>query len=264
MQFALHQLGYAIRHVMLAHSNGHGVHSPLAFDVCNALKATKSDAELQCQQLKALRFKILRDSQILKDAGLGAGSRVFKSEYRPVKKIARWGISTHHKARILFQLIRYFNPHHVLELGTSLGLTTLYMAMAQFPRDVNTVDGNEVYIDFAQRLQKQYHPNLNITYNHAAFQTFLNTNNTDFDFIFIDGAHDYQSTIALYEHFNKQQRSNQILVFDDIYWSPSMTKAWHFITQSASQHLILDAFILGIVIKNNNLRSGYHYRINIK
>ena len=47
MQFALHQLGYAIRHVMLAHSNGHGVHSPLAFDVCNALKATKSDAELQ-------------------------------------------------------------------------------------------------------------------------------------------------------------------------------------------------------------------------
>ena len=58
--------------------------------------------------------------------------------------------------------------------------------------------------------------------------------------------------------------TNQILVFDDIYWSPSMTKAWHFITQSASQHLILDAFILGIVIKNKNLRSGYHYRINIK
>jgi predicted O-methyltransferase YrrM len=264
MQFALHQLRHAIRHVILAHSDGHGIHSPLAFNVCHALQVTKTDAERQCQPLKALRHMVLRDSQLLKDAGWGAGSRVFKSEFRPVKKIARWGISTHHKARILFQLIRFFNPHHVLELGTSLGLTTLYMAMAQFPRDVSTVDGNDVYIDFAKRLQKQYHPHLNITYYHAAFETFLNTNATVYDFIFIDGAHDYHTTIALFEYFNNQQTLNQILVFDDIYWSPSMTKAWHFIAKNASQHLILDAFILGIVIKNNNLRCGYHYRINIK
>lgn len=263
MQLGIHQLYYALRHLLHAHSNGHGVHSPLAYDLCVALSATKRNAELQCQNLKALRFKLKSDSQVLQDGGYGAGSKVFKSEFRAVKHITRWGISSHSKARILFQLIRFFNPERVLELGTSIGLTTLYLASAQYPRPVHSVEANAAYFEFAKRLHAQHISKLNILFFHSTFETFLNANPDVYDFIFIDGAHDYHTTVKLFEYFNLHQGPRQVLVFDDIYWSPQMTKAWKHITENATGHLVLDAFSIGIVIKNDNLRTGYRYHIKL-
>ena len=62
---------------------------------------------------------------------LGAGSSyAFKNEI-PINQILKQEQSSPKKAKLLFKMVNYFNPEKVLEMGTSLGFTTAYLAMQE-------------------------------------------------------------------------------------------------------------------------------------
>ena len=70
----------------------------------------------------------------------GAGSRVFKSNQRPVFSIAKNAGITLHRAKLLYRLTNYLKIENALELGTSLGIASSAIA-ANKRTELITIEG---------------------------------------------------------------------------------------------------------------------------
>jgi len=64
---------------------------------------------------------------------LGAGSRLGAYRSRTIGSIARTSAKPAKYGQLLFRLAQRFQPKTVFDLGTSLGLTTAYLAKAVEP-----------------------------------------------------------------------------------------------------------------------------------
>ena len=81
--------------------------------------------------IELVRKKVSEDKRTIKKLDLGAGSSyAFKNEI-PINQILKQEQSSPKKAKLLFKMVNYFNPEKVLEMGTSLGFTTAYLANAR-------------------------------------------------------------------------------------------------------------------------------------
>ena len=61
---------------------------------------------------------------------MGAGSRTSSSKHRTVSQIAKCSTQIKTLAQVLFRLARHYQPKTIVELGTSLGITTSYLSKA--------------------------------------------------------------------------------------------------------------------------------------
>src|SRR5690606_7769854 len=93
------------------------------------------------EEIEAIRKLLLQNHTKIKVTDLGSGSVLNRNNSRPISKIASTSLSTPKFSRFLFRLLTYFQPRSVLELGTSLGINTAYMAIANPLTPVHTFEG---------------------------------------------------------------------------------------------------------------------------
>ena len=72
--------------------------------------------------------------------------------------------------------------------------------------------------------------------------------NKGIDFIFIDGHHDKKATLSYFRQILPYLSDGAILVFDDIYWSSGMEKAWNTIRKDPNLKISVDFLNIGICI----------------
>ena len=117
----------------------HKVHSPFVFDlIVDVFENENSYYSFPAVEL--IRKKLLLTKRTLTVEDMGAGSRVFKSNQRKIKDIVKYSAQKPKYAQLLFKLVNYYQPNTILELGTSLGLTTAYLAKARKKAKVYTLD----------------------------------------------------------------------------------------------------------------------------
>ena len=68
------------------------------------------------------------------------------------------------------------------------------------------------------------------------------------DFAYIDGHHDEHATIEYFEMLRPHLAPTAVIVFDDIHWSPGMSRAWDVIRRAAAVTVAVDARRVGIVV----------------
>ncbi len=108
---------------------GHGVHSPFVFDfIKNVLNDNIPYPEYD--KIERERERLLADERIIEVEDFGAGSSSQKNT-RQVKQIARTSLKTKKYAQLLFRIAKYYKVSTVIELGTSLGITTSYLGAAE-------------------------------------------------------------------------------------------------------------------------------------
>lgn len=188
-----------------------------------------------------------RNAEYPEGHDLGAGSRLF-ARPRSVASIAcRSGI-TERKGRLLFNTVRWFRPARILELGTSLGLSTLYMALARPESRILTLEGNRGLAHIAEDTFNRLGLS-NIRVINSSFEEGLGDALAELggvDFIFMDGDHRYFSTIRAVDLIIAQSRPPFIIALDDIRWSGEMRSAWNQICRNSYLRLNLDLYDLGI------------------
>ena len=146
-------------------------------------------------------------------------------------------------------MIDHYGPAQIMELGTSLGITTAYLASANTNAKVTTFEGSASIAQIA----RQNHGSLglaNISLLEGNFDDQLPkwlAHNKKVDFAFIDGNHAYKPTIAYFEALLGIVEDHSILVFDDIHWSKEMEAAWAQISAHPRVTLSIDLFFIGIV-----------------
>jgi predicted O-methyltransferase YrrM len=260
----LHLAFSFIRHVFTARRNGHGIHSPLAYALCEEVFYNQNSF-YDFEDLKKTRRELWENKSKIEVTDFGAGSKKLRSGERRVSDIAINGISTTLQSEIFYKLINYLKPNCCVELGTSLGLNTLYLAKANQQKPVITIEGSKKLCDFAQALAEK-HQVRNVNFINGKFDEvlpgLLETLPNPF-LLYIDGNHTYESTIRYFSMAMQNKDNNTVIVFDDIYWSKAMTKAWEEIKKNPSVTLSIDAFYFGIVFFRTEVKEKIDLKIRL-
>lgn len=243
LRLAFHYLLYRLRSIRL-----HGVHSPFVFDLYE--NVIRHDGQyLAYSKIETLRKKLRQNNKILTVTDLGAGSRTGAASARKVGDIAATAAKPAKYAQLLFRLVNHFQPHTVLELGTSLGLTTAYLSAARQQGQVITFEGcpgiaAEASASFRQLGLK----NIRLVTGHLD-QTLAATLEQlpAVDFVYFDGNHRYEPTMRYFEACLAKRTEDSVFVVDDIYWSPEMLRAWQDICHHPEVSLSIDLFQLGLI-----------------
>ena len=120
-----------IKYLLTAsNSKGHGVHSPFVYEFITTV--LNDDRHFYAYQpIEKLRQQLLSDNKEIEIEDFGAGSRVAKTKNRKISKIARSSLKPKKFGQLLFRIVDHYSPFSIIELGTSLGITTAYLAAAK-------------------------------------------------------------------------------------------------------------------------------------
>lgn len=247
MPLLSHPVRAYLRHLRHA-DDRHGVHSPFVYAlVAGALRGRTPRAEFA--GIEKLRAQLLADRRRIAVTDLGAGSRRGTTPLRQVGEIAQRSLKPRRQAEMLARLVRYFKPGSVLELGTSLGTTSLYLSRAAGEGRVHTIEGCPAIAAIAREHFRQYAAD-NITSHVGPFaeQLPLVLNALEcLDFAFIDGHHAAGPTLAHFEQCLFKAHNDTVFVLDDIHWSAGMEAAWAAIKAHPEVTVTIDLFHFGIV-----------------
>lgn len=218
------------------------------------------------KELEQLRLKLLKSNKTVEIKDFGAGSHKLSQSVRKISDMASTSLSGKATCRILFQLVEYFQCKNILELGTSLGLSSLYMASSAHDVRVTTLEGDDNISGFAKNLHKTAKAS-NIQVICGPFQENLQQvlqRIGQIDLAFIDGHHQEKPTIDYFNQILLNCHEHSIIIVDDIYWSEEMTKAWQSISTHPSVTLAIDLYTLGIIFFRKDLSKQYFRYIPFK
>jgi predicted O-methyltransferase YrrM len=247
----LYQLFAYLRYWLLHSGNAHGLHSPFVFSLYTTVIRHTGEYAAYAQVEKR-RQELLASSQVLEVTDFGAGSQVAGAggRRRAVRDIARHAAKPPRLAQLLFRLVNHFRPATILELGTSLGLTTAYLALADSRNQVITFEGCPNTADVArQTFEKLAIQNVRLVEGNLD-QTLPGTLAglaQPLDFVFFDGNHRYEPTLRYFEACLAKAHENSVFVLDDIHWSAEMERAWEAIKAHPSVTITIDLFYVGVV-----------------
>nr|AIA18740.1 Methyltransferase domain protein [uncultured bacterium] len=253
---------YSSYYVTALNGRGHGIHSPFVYDFVRRVLMDKRNFYAY-GQVEGLRRKLLRNEAILEIEDFGAGSTISKTKQRSVADITRHSAKSKKWAQLLFRMVNYYQPKNILELGTSMGISTAYMSLANTKARVITAEGSAAVAAQARRnfqsLQlssiEQVVGNFDDT-----LPDILNTV-SPLDLVFIDGNHRYEPTVRYFNQLLPHLNATSVVIFDDIHWSPEMEQAWAAIKEHPSVQLSVDLFFIGLVFFNDQFKVKQHFTI---
>ena len=238
-------------------TNQHGVHSPFVFDlVTNCFyDPTRYPAY---ELLKDYRESLLENTQTIEVTDYGVGSRVFSSNQRKVNQIAKTAGIRSSRSRLLFRLVKYFQPYYILELGSSLGLATHAMHLGHPDSKIISLEGCKNTLEVAeQQFLKQYTSEVfeKLSFVSTEFDTFLEDSDLSFlttqtekwNLVYFDGNHSKAATLRYVVKLLPTLTNQTLWVFDDIHWSRDMEEAWDYIKNLPEVTVTIDTFQWGLV-----------------
>jgi len=236
---------------ILRAKNRHGVHSPFVYRLNDKVFAKKM--YYAYDELAQMRRKLATNKERISVTDLGAGSKRLSNERR-ISKILNTSVMRQKYQQLLFQLVQDKKPSTILELGTSIGLTTAYLAKAVEKGNVISIEGcpNTAAVA-AQTLQDLNIKNVAIEI--GPFDEHLERILTEHqpEFVLIDGNHTEEATLRYFELLKSHATPNTVLIFDDIHWSSGMERAWEQIKKDPEVRVSIDVFQLGLTFFNPSL-----------
>jgi predicted O-methyltransferase YrrM len=245
-----------------ASGKGHGIHSPFVFDFIKNVLNDKRNFE-EYEAVEKLRMQLEKSKAVIEVEDLGAGSVVSKTKKRSVGEIVRVAAKPKKYAQLLFRIAHYYRTVNMLELGTSLGISSAYLSLANPNGKLYTVEGSQNIAAISQR-NFQSLGLKNIEQHIGNFDTELPgiiQNNDPFNLIFFDGNHRQDPTLAYFNELIEKTASSSVFIFDDIHWSAEMESAWDKIKNHPSILLTIDLFFIGLVFFRNDFKVSQHFII---
>ena len=239
------------------------MHSPLVFDFVENIFEDDRTYYI-FEEIERLRKKLLRNTTSINTLDYGAGSKQGNKATKSIKSVAGSALSSQQNGRLLFKLINHFQLDSLIELGTSLGITSAYLAAARKGSStLHTLEGNP---EIARVAQNNFHKLelKNIRLKVGQFEhtlTEILSELDQVDFVFFDGNHQKAPTLSYFNQCLAKVNEQSVFVFDDIYWSPEMTEAWETIKQDERVSHSIDIFQFGILFFRKKTGSAEHHTL---
>ena len=293
----IHQIGAFIRHFLTAwNTSGEAIHSPYLFRLVRFV--LRDENAYYCFRDIERRRELLlacEDSLDVVDYG-SAGSPEGLHVQRRVCDIAKNHLESARVGQVLFRIVNFLHeeekrPLQILELGTSLGITTAYLASVDSRNKVVTMEGSEAVLRVAQGVWKMLkleniewiQGNIDDTlYNIYSVQNSefraqssdVRVQNSEFrcqsseakgeriDLAFVDANHTYEATMRYADFLLNRLTEKGILVLDDIHYSEQMERAWSELKADPRVTTSMDLYHVGLLFVDTHYLKR-HYRIRI-
>ena len=293
LRVALYRAKSWLRHQLTAwNTGGEGVHSPYLFEWVRMVMMDKN-AYYIWGEIERCREKVLRDERELEfvDYGSAIKSRSLENgsktacrlEFRDMRRvcdIARRSLAKRKYAQMLSRLVNWLGASHrlengsgtayslefrgltIVELGTSLGVTTAYMAAMDSRNRVVTFEGCEAVANIAKENWKALNIN-NIECRVGEIDVEELVGDIEhLDVAFIDANHTYEGTCKYFDVLAGKVREKSVIVVDDIHHSEEMEKAWKAICADERVTSTIDLYQMGLVFFDKHYwRKHYKMRI---
>ena len=273
LRVALYRAKSWLRHQLTAwNTGGEGVHSPYLFEWVRMVMMDKN-AYYIWGEIERCREKMLRDERELEFVDYGSGKlkgengklKGANGERRRVCDIARRSLAKRKYAQMLSRLVNWLGASHrlengsgtayslefrgltIVELGTSLGVTTAYMAAMDSRNRVVTFEGCEAVANIAKENWKALNIN-NIECRVGEIDVEKLAQDIEhLDVAFIDANHTYEGTCKYFDVLAGKVREKSVIVVDDIHHSEEMEEAWKAICADERVTSTIDLYQMGLV-----------------
>jgi predicted O-methyltransferase YrrM len=232
----------------LYETDDHSIHSPFFFDLYSRVvkKPNKSDLPV----IENLRYDMESHKGVLNVTDFGAGSqnKTLATTRRMIGDIARTSSTPFKVAMFYLDLLYYIKAKRVVELGTSLGLTTLYLAQKK-DASIFTFEGSHDIMNVAlTNFEWAGKKNIEVIEGNIdnTLHRFLESTQK-VDFALMDANHRYSPTLRYYQLLTKRVYEKSIVIIDDIHRSPEMEKAWNEIKSDILVYGSVDLYRCGIL-----------------
>lgn len=220
------------------------LHSPFVYDFAEKILNDKRNF-YAFQDIETLKATLVRSDTLIQTTDCGAGN----SRVRRLADMLKTMSIPAHYGKLLFRMVNYYQPQHLLEFGTALGISTLYQALPKREAHFVSMEGCPNTAAAArQHLQQSGCGRVEVQVGNFddilpnVLQTF-----TQLDWVFFDGNHRLAPTLRYFETCLAKAHENSIFVFDDVHWSPEMSEAWQYIKAHPRTRVTIDLWRLGIV-----------------
>jgi predicted O-methyltransferase YrrM len=233
----------------------HSLHSPFFFDLYTKVIKRKTHKNPAFEQL---REKLKNDHREIRVDDPGAGSRHQSGQNRKIRDIAKVSLSPAKFSSLYQRLIGNANAKKIVELGTSLGINSLYLSAGERTQ-VTTFEGSPSIAEIAKTtFEFADVQNISITEGNidVTLPGWLLTSG-NIDFAFIDANHRYEPTMKYFGWLLRKIHIKSMIVVDDIHYSPEMERAWHEITSNELVYGSADLYRCGLLFFDPSLNKQH-------
>ena len=163
---------------------------------------------------------------------------------------------------VLENIVNQYNCTKSLELGTSLGISTSFIA-SNTNNTVTTIEANKAFYNITKKAFRAQKVD-NVQFVNAYFDEVLEDvckRNKPFSLVFIDGDHTKKATIKNFNTIKPYLSENSIVILDDIYWSKEMTAAWHEVKKDKDISVSIDLFRIGLLFFRKEKHKKEHFTL---
>lgn len=230
-------------------SRGHGIHSPYLYRFTQNAIYEKNPFYI-FPKIETLRENLKYDDRILSVKDYGTGS----DRQTRVLDIAKTSLKSRKWAQLLYRIVNFTKAQNVLELGSSLGLTTAYLASVKSDITCISLEGSEEIANIArENFEKLEINNVEIVVGNIdeTLGEQLEKLKT-LDVVFFDANHRQEPVLNYFQQCLEHIHHDSVFIFDDIHWSEEMERAWRIIRKHRKVTTTIDLFEVGIVFFNKN------------
>jgi predicted O-methyltransferase YrrM len=234
--------------LMAGHRGGHGIHSPFVFDIVTRVFRNKTDAGIVCI-IENRRKIMLNDQRQINIEDFGSGSVGRLSNRRKVSQVAKRSPVSLKYGLLLSKLASEFGGKGIIEFGTSLGISTMYLASSSPGSTVYSMEGSSELAEIArENLKSAGIGNCEVFTGEfdSVLPEVLGKCKTP-GLVFIDGNHRKEPVLRYFSKIAEVSDSKSVIVIDDINYSPEMAEAWNEIKTAEKVSATIDLDRMGIV-----------------
>ena len=244
-------------HHWLRKESPHSVHAPALYRLYTEV-IQKDSITHPFIEIEASRKRLLADEHSIPFQNLGSGHSAGSGSSK-VKDIASKSLTPEKWCRLLIRLSESIQAKNILELGTSLGISALYLS-SNTERKVWTMEGNAAVATIAAQLFSANHrTNIELVSGNIDEELGpLLDRLPELDFIFLDANHRYEPTLRYAEQVLLKLRSGGLIIADDIHRSKEMNQAWNELRFNPEIQGSINLFRWGILVKGPSEINGHH------
>ena len=296
----LYRVSSWLKHQLTArNTGGHGVHSPYLFEWVRMVMSDKNTYYVW-DEIEEIRQEMLKDTRELEFVDYGSGgplptshSKGRSANMRRVCDIAKGSLARRKEAQLLARLVGWLgrplltSPSRggtgdeasedrkgltIVELGTSLGVTTAYLAAMDSRNKVVTYEGCPAVAEVARaNWEKLGLSNIACVVGEITVDSLQFTVDSlqlavdrlsGIDVAFIDANHTCEATLTYFNALASRVHEKSVVVVDDIHYNEDMEKAWKAICADERVTTTMDLYRMGLVFFDKHYwRKHYKMRI---
>ncbi len=259
---SIYQAVSVIRHLLTSwNSAGVRTSSPFYYSLIHPVVGADHQQELT-KASERLRDEMLNDRRLIRVTDLGTGG--WGSRERRVCDIASKAAVSPRQGALLARIAASemsdipASGGVVIELGTSLGISTLCLAEAAPQNRIITVEGCPILTKLAKEnfLRHGYGDIEQINADFSSALQKLKEEGTKIRFAYIDGNHTGEALREYFKTILEMAAGEITIVADDIHLTRSMYKGWKMIRCYQGAQLSIETLHFGLVFRKQSLISG--------